>query len=112
MTAYSIFVKVSRKISSRLVVTALFGIPWMLTMLPAQAGIDNKDIAKASQIFCDSLKAGKSVPDANDAATDYLAGQMSKKDKPNYAIIRQQMRQGILKICPEQAPTVRSSQQK
>ena len=92
-------------------ILVFISLPGIFFVQSSSAAINNKDITQASQIFCDSLKAGKSVPDANEAATDYLASQMNKKDKFNYAIIRQQMRQGIMKICPEQASKVRSAQQ-
>jgi len=76
---------------------------------PSLAALDDQDIQQAARRYCQALDQKKSVAEAQEIATDYLTDQMGKNDKPNYKTIRQQMRQSVLKICPQYADLIRQS---
>ena len=76
---------------------------------PSLAAINAQDIQQAARRYCQALDQKKSVAEAQEIATDYLTDQMGKNDKPDYKKIRQQMRQSVLKTCPQYADLIRQS---
>lgn len=85
------------------------GLTWSL---PSLATMKAQDIQNAAKRYCQALDQKKSVVEAQEIATDYLMEQMEKNDKPNSKTIRQQMRQSVLKTCPQYADLIRQSQRK
>ena len=78
--------------------TALMAIAFIA---PSYAAINGDDIQKSAQIYCDSLKSGKSKEDANKSVDDYLSGKVNKEETVNIVEIRKQVRQSILNTCPD-----------
>ena len=80
----------------------LTGLMITAFIAPSYAAITNDDIQKAAQIYCDSLKSGKSKDDATTSVDTYLSGRVNKEETVNIAEIRKQVRESILKACPNQ----------
>lgn len=80
----------------------LIGIMAIAFVFPSYAAITNDDVQQASQVYCTTLKAGKSEEEAKKAANDYLIGKVKKDETVDLGEIRKQMRQSILNTCPDQ----------
>jgi hypothetical protein len=74
---------------------------------PGLAAITEPDIQRAAQLFCETLKAGKSETVAQDVATDYLMEQIEKSEKVSPKALRQRTRAAVLKQCPAQAQKIK-----
>jgi hypothetical protein len=81
----------------------LAGLMTIALIAPSYAAISSDDIQKAAQMYCNSLKSGKSKEEAAQSADEYLSAKVNKDETVSLGQIRKQMRQSILNICPDLA---------